>query len=445
MAPAHPRYGLWHKQGTGKTASILFNEKRDPRKTLVVCPLSVIDTAWARDSKALGVPFRRIAARTKTARMRILSEVSDAGPGVYAINFEQFRTAADELARCGFERLVVDESSRIKNRDAKVTKAVIRFADRMESVYLLSGTPAPNSPTEYWAQLRAISPKAPNGNFFAWAYRWFYPISMPIKGRNVVTDWRLKPDRVDAFRAHLSEWCWFLSKAECVDLPEQTDQIIEVVLSPAEKRMYSAALGELDADELREIVREGRPLPVHALAQLTMARQITGGAVRDKDSDYEEFGSSKLDALMEVVGELDSPFIVWAEYRHEIQRIVGAMTRAGIHVQALYGETSKNAGYIVDAFRKGGRTGRRCLVAHPQTAGHGINGLQEAASYAIYYSLSWSAELHEQSRDRLHRNGQTEPVNYIYLIAKDTLDEGLLETVRDKEADATTILESLKL
>lgn len=438
IAPAKPRYGLWHKQGTGKTATILFNERARPARTLVVAPITVIQTAWAKDSREIGVPFTSLYSKSRAKRVEGIRAICD--PGVYAINPDQFRIHAKDLKAAGFDRFVFDESSKIKNRAAAITKAATDFADSVDEVYLLSGTPAPNCPTEYWSQLRTISAKATNGSFFGWANRWFYPINREYKGRSFIEKWLPKRDRQADFISYLAFWSWSLTKADCMDLPEQSDQVISVELSNEERAAYQLVLEGEVTDEIVAEILSGR-ISTKGLGILSKLRQIAGGVVLDNQGGEIALGSSKLDALREIAESIEGPLIVWAEYRHEIQRIGRVLRDMGRRVDLLYGPTSGDAGEIVGRFT---RRETDAIVAHPQTAGHGIDGLQRVCSYAVYFSLSWSAELHEQSRDRIHRRGQTEPVTYIYLNSEDTLDDGIYKTVRSKCENSNAILESLR-
>ena len=117
------------------------------------------------------------------------------------------------------------------------------------------------------------------------------------------------------------------------------------------------------------------------------------------------------------------------------------MTKAGNKVGIIDGRTSKNAQDYIDKFVNGELN---ILVLHPKAAGHGTDGLQKVCQYAIYYGLSFSAEEHMQSRDRLHRSGQTKPVTYIYLVAQESVDESLLWVVRKKSTKQQTLLKELK-
>ena len=177
-------------------------------------------------------------------------------------------------------------------------------------------------------------------------------------------------------------------------------------------------------------------------AALMKLRQVVGGTVKIEGSPT-EVGSTKLDSLVEVSEEIGpEPAIIWAEFTADIDRIARRLTKEGSRVGILDGRTSKDSQEILNTFVRGDIDR---LILHPKAAGHGTDGLQKVCQYAIYYSLSFSAEEHMQSRDRLHRSGQTKPVTYIYLVAKDSVDEGLLWCVRRKSNKQTALLNALKL
>lgn len=411
-------------------------------RTLVVASKAILSTAWSRDSEMMGVPVTNVMHTNRAKRLDLINQPGD---GVFLINYEQFRIHEKEFCAAGFERFVFDESSKLKNRDAKVSKAAHAFADRCKEVYLLSGTPAPNCPTELWSQLRTLSHTAAGVSYYRWAHYYFIPIMdqrwTPKGSKQVISKWVEKPERRSEFSSHLRDWSWSLRKEECLDLPEQIDVVREVELSRPERKQYEELVTEL---RLSVPVEEG-PEPIaqvniHAEGLLMKLRQVAGGNVK-VEGTHREVGSSKVDALMETLEEFtNDPVVIWCEFTADIDRIARVLTKNGRKPAILDGRTSSQVREIVDSFVQGEVD---TVIAHPKAAGHGTDGLQKVSSVAIYFGLSFSAEEHEQSRDRIHRSGQTKSCLYIYLIAKDTVDESLLAIVRRKKSRQSALLKEL--
>lgn len=435
------RYGFWWKPGTGKTIGLLLRWLESPKRTLVVAQKSIATTAWLKDARAMGVPVTICLHHDRKKRLALLSTPGD---GLIVTNWEQFKIHASEILKTGVRRVIFDESSKIKNRESSNAKYSMAFADRMEEVYLLSGTPAPNCPTELWAQLRTISPESVGRNFWSWAYHWFTPLTktITVKGKdgkkyskNVIEKWLHKPGTEAAFYKMVAEWSWALAKKDCLDLPAQSNELRLFDLSDAERKVYRDAVNVLRA-VVPDPTNPSQSMRIETENGAMKLRQMTGGMVL-VDSKPSIFGSSKLEELADVLDELGpkEPVLIWAEFTTSIDRIVAMLRERGESVATIDGRT-KDVLPIVEAFQRGEITR---IVAHPQAAGHGTDGLQRVCNYAVYYELSYSGEQHEQSRDRLHRGGQEKPVTYIYLLAEGTIDEDLLDCV-EKKCDRQEVL-----
>lgn len=438
----NPRFAFFWSPGTGKTITILSIWKERPMRTLVVASKAILSTAWARDSEMMGVPVINARHTNKRKRLELIREPGD---HVVLTNYEQFRIHEKEFKETGFDRFVFDESSKLKNRDAKVSKAAHSFAESCREVYLLSGTPAPNCPTELWSQLRTISSSASGVSFWKWAHHFFVPIMQqkwtPKGQKSVIAKWVEKPERTQEFNDHLRKWSWSLRKEDCLDLPEQIDIVREVELSRDERKQYDELITEL---KLSVPVDEGPTanvsMNVHAEGLLMKLRQVVGGSVR-MDDQPKEIGSSKIDALVETLEEFSNDqVVIWCEFRADIDRVARVLNQIGRRPAIIDGRTSSKVGEIVDSFVQGETD---TIIAHPKAAGHGTDGLQKVSSVSVYFGLSFSAEEHEQSRDRIHRSGQSKSCLYIYLIAKDTVDESLLWVVRRKKSRQSALLKEL--
>lgn len=445
-----PRFAWYAEPGCGKTIGVLayvsdvFSE---PSRTVVVAPKSVVEAAWVNDARH----FPRINVAVLSAdlshhqRLAVIAGRWD----VLATNPEMFKKYAAELIAAGANRLVFDESSKLKNHESAISKATIAFADRMESVILLSGSPAPNGWHEYWAQVRSIvGPKC--RPFYQWCHGHGYPCheNVRVKGgkfKRVIKGWGQTPEQADEFARRMRTISWALSKSECLDLPPQVDRVIDVRLSPEEASAYVAAREAL-------VLRfQDRRVKINAAAALGKLRQIVGGGVYAEGvAESVSESPAKIAAMHDYLDELGprTPCLIWFEYRHERDRILAALAERGEEHRTIDGETSVDAGQTAADFQAG-KFAR--LVLHPQAAGHGIT--LHKASHAVWMALNFSFELWEQSRARIHRAGmQDVPATYTIFRATmgggddaaRTVDHAMLATVRRKGTASSGILEALR-
>jgi SNF2 family DNA or RNA helicase len=454
IARERSRFAFFADPGTGKTIGSLLIIDDIKIKWLVVCPKSIMRSARERDAKHFsGVRTRVIHGDTPAVRRREIYE----GEWDLAITTpETFRRHAADFLAAGVRGLILDESSKIKNHESKISRAVIDFADQIDRCYLLSGTPAPNNGTEYWPQLRALSPEAAGRSFWGWVNSRFIPLKRTLyrNGRRieVTTGYRQAPHQAEKLIEELRSWSWSLKKEDCLDLPEKMDQEIYVELSTDEWQAYDAA----ETQTTRELTSGEQVNMTKAKNALMKLRQIVGGTV-PIEGQRMTLGSSKLDALGELLDELgNEPVIVWCEFTADVDRVADYIRQRGEDVATIDGRTSGKAHETAAAFQAGSL---RRIVAHPAAAGHGIT--LTAASYAIYYSWSFSYEQHQQSRDRIHRAGQTRPCTYYYLVAQipeahalrdsdgipetATVDSAMLRVVRRKATAAEAIRDLLKI
>jgi SNF2 family DNA or RNA helicase len=414
-----------HDCGVGKTITTLMACAADPMPTLVLAPRAVMESAWLNDAKH----FPGVKVGLYHGPKRKL-----AGYDVTVTTHETFRRDAAKLKAAGFQRFVIDESSKIKHHDSGISKAAMAFSRGMKQVILLSGTPAPNTPAEYWPQMYCIDPDILGWSYWGMISRYFVPVRRKVWAKGKERDVIERLDQTDEqrarFAARIAPYVDVLKKEQCLTLPPVTDVVRAVELGAEEWKAYKSAEEclrvELESGEVEKLKME---------SLLGKLRQISGGAVYGAEKQTHHIGTSKLDAMDEVLEEIGpaEPVVLWAEYRSEIDRIA-ERTRAEI----IDGRT-KDAAAIVARFQRG-EIPR--LVCHPQAAGHGVTLVR--ACYAIFYSLSFSAELFDQARARLDRAGQTRPVTNIMLLAKGTVDATIYGALRSKKSASAAVVEAIR-
>jgi len=263
-----------------------------------------------------------------------------------------------------------------------------------------------------------------------------FPIQAPVGrgGEKRVIGWRMKKPSEEAFHRMLREWSWSLTKAECLDLPEQTDVYRVVELDAMERTAYDTMM-----ETARLELADGR-LTRASGAPVMKLRQITQGQCRVGD-EVETLGRSKLDQVEAILDEIGTrPVVLWAEFTHEIDRLVGLCEERGEVVRYIDGRVDAGIRQqYIEGFQAGAITR---LVCHPAAAGHGIT--LTASSHAIYYSHGFSYEQYRQSRDRIHRNGQRNVCTYYHLIADDTVDVAVMKCLGRKGDAHEAIMSALK-
>lgn len=431
------KYALFWEPGTCKTLTTLTHIAEEKAagwkgKTLVLCPASIMNTAWLADSKHCPTLKAVVCwASTPAARRRLIA-TPDAD--VLILNYESAKKHFDDFIAAGVTRLVIDECQKLKVFNTQISVACHEFSDKMEGVVLLSGTPDSNGTHEFWSQIRCIAPRLFGTNFYRHAHTFFAPVKRPVQGVSRIVGWKPIEAKREEFLAKLQSVSWSLRKVDCLDLPPQTDVIREVDLSPAEKAAYVSMFNEL---RLEVAGQESITAPIQA--RLMKLRQITGGIVYGPTGAV-NIGSSKLDECVEVLEEIgDRQSVIWCEFTSEIERLVVELRRKGRRVGRLDGKVPLDyrVKYIQD-FQAGKLDN---VVCHPAAAGHGVT--LTGAAYAIYFSHSFSFEQYQQSRDRIHRVGQKSNTTYFHLIAPRSVDAAIWRALQGKRSVHDSVMELL--
>lgn len=429
IARDHDRFCFWWQTGTGKTCHSIEIIRQKGIKTLVVCPLSIIETAWLEDISRFAPEIKAVNLwRARKARNgRTGSAAWDTlinGCQVGIINFDSFKIIKDELAACGFRMLIVDESSFVKNPKAQITKELTKFADRLPYVYLMSGTPAPNSEEEFFSQVRMVDPFLFGRNFYLFKSQWFEP-----------TDWtgfkfRMKPDLREEFKRRVAKVSDFVEKHKVLDLPDRTFNIRKVFLSDTERKIYNQMARKMVAE-----IEEQEIAAANAAVKVMKLREVTSGFLIDEEGKVAQFGKSKLNELMALLQEIGNrQVLIWIQFQHEA-RTISDMLGQDARVCNSTVTQARKIENVVDF-----KTGRyRYLIAHPGTLGHG-NTMINCAD-VIYYSLSHSFEKHSQSMDRNYRKGQEKQCSYYFLLADNSIDEPIYRVLHMKESRMRDVLD----
>jgi SNF2 family DNA or RNA helicase len=423
------RFGIYHDTGTGKTLTTLEIVKHHDVKTLVICPLSLIEGAWMQETRDRYPDMD--TSNLWTAKKRSPVAFNKAlEKKLCVINYEAFRTIDKKLAGAGFDMVVLDESARIKSPKSSTAKKVVEFCDNVRYAYLLSGVPAPNSLEEYFNQIRILDPMLWGKSFYKWRTKYFYP-----SGYGGYT-WDVKPDCEEKLKSDIATVAEYVNKADVLDLPERTDSKRVFQLSDDERRHYKNIKRDLVT-----ILDEGETITsANAMGAIMKLRQLSSGFLMD-DGEIYEVGNSKTRELMQLLEDIGrKQVIIWIQFKHEAAKVKAALAKVGYDSGILNSTTTETEKqeYLRD-FKLGAL---QYIICHPKSVGYGHTLVN--CSDAIYYSSGYSYDDDYQSRDRIYRYGQKKKCSYYYLIADKTMDKPIMEAVQKKEKTSMAVLNYLK-
>lgn len=399
-------YGLFLDTGCGKSICGLEIAKHIG-KTLVLCPLSVIETAWIDDCHKFYPDLKIINCHGNSKQERINKLHTDSD--VYVMNYESFKILKNEILNSNFECMIVDESSVMKNMKAQITNDILSMIDTIPRRYVLSGTPNPNSNLELFPQMKFVLPDLFGASFYGWQATYF------SQDRSDPHRWYQTTENKDKLFNRLSEGCVFLKKEDCVDLPPKVFEIKRFSLNKQQNKYYSDMIQNIQ-DNINEWSK------FEFTAKLMKLREIVSGFVINKDSSIVDFDTNKDIVLEETLNEIgNKPVIIWCQFQHEIYKL--AKRYNGVALTSK----EKNRDDIIRQFKEGKI---KRLFTHPKLLGKGLTFTN--CTYNIYYSLSFSYEEFKQSQERIHRIGQNNKCTYIILQGQNTIDDKIYKCLKRK-------------
>jgi len=416
-----PRAGLFLDLGLGKTAICLSALEERHLPALVVAPKRVAEHVWPKErslwrpdlslSLAVGDPAQRRAALAAGADLTVISRdnLKDAEP--------RYRT------------VVLDELSSFKDRSTARWRAARRLCKDPDHVWGLTGTPTPNGLIDMWAQMYLIDKGERLGTTLTgYRSRYFQPAGQLPSG--VIIDWRLRDEAEENIHALLADICLYMNAEDELGTEEPTYNVINVPLPTAARREYEEMKDTLVLD--LELIGEEIYSAANAAILSNKLRQLTSGFIFSdaQDSTYTRRHTAKLEALREVVDGTGDNLLVFHNYIPEAEMIQEAFPQAR-RLDERGALDQWDAGELP------------MLLAHPASAGHGLN-LQHGGHTAVWYSLTWDLELYLQANGRLARQGQAHPVIIHSLECEDTVDKVIAARLEEKEFTQTQLLDHIR-
>ena len=392
----------FNEQGTGKTASVIWAAdylmKRGlVKRVLVLCPLSIMKSAWQQDLFKFAM-HRSCSVAHGSAKQR--EKIINAGAEFVIINFDGLAIVKDQIIAGGFDLIVVDEANAYKNAQTnrwKVMSQIMKATD--PRLWMLTGTPAAQSPLDAYGLAKLVdSPKCPK-------YYGQYRDQVMMK----VTQfkWIPKPKAQEVVHSILQPAIRF-EKKDCLDLPEVTHIEREAPLTPQQMKFY----GQLKSQMLIEAAGE-EVSAVNAATKINKLLQISGGAVYSESGAVVEFDvSNRLNVVLEVIEEASNKVLVFVPFTHTIELLRAKLEKEGITCDVINGKVPVNKrSDIVQRFQT--QKDPHVLIIQPQAASHGLT--LTAADTIIWYAPVTSVETYLQANARINRPGQKNAMTIVHV------------------------------
>ncbi len=391
------------------------------RRVLVIAPLRVSRDTWSGELKKWdhlsGIEMSLVVGSEKEQRAALNRRAN-----VYVINRENVQWLVENY-RWDFDMVVIDELSSFKSHKAKRFKALKKVRPMVKRIIGLTGTPAPNGLIDLWAEIGILDMGQRLGRFIGgYRERFFVPDK---RSREMVFSYKPREGAEEMIYGLISGICISMKAADYLEMPKCIYNCVEVSMSEKEMKLY----GQLEKDMLLPFA-DGDIDAVNAAALSGKLLQMANGAVYDENGNVKHIHDRKLEALEDLVEAANGkPVLIAYWYQHDLDRI---KKRTGaVSLDTAEDMQRWNAGEI------------QVAVIHPASAGHGLN-LQAGGSTLIWFGLTWSLELYQQTNARLWRQGQQETVVIHHLVAKGTLDEKVMAALEKKNCGQSALVEAVK-
>lgn len=431
----HPVAAVLLDMGLGKTSitltalnNLLFDSFK-VRRILVIAPLRVARNTWGAEIEKWdhlnGLRYA-VAVGTETERLAALRKKAD----IYLINRENVQWLISESGiPFGFDMVVIDELSSFKNHQTKRFKALMKVRPKVKRIVGLTGTPSSNGLMDLWAEFRLLDMGERLGRFIG-QYRTSYFRPDKQNGQ-VVFSYKPLPGAEKQIYGKISDITISMKSTDHLQMPELINSRYTVYLSEKEDSRYA----DLKKDLVLQLP-DGEITAANAASLSGKLSQMANGAVYTDAGDVIAIHEKKLDALEDIIEAANGkPVLVAYWFRHDLERISERLRKLKIPYTRLDTDGSIrqwNAGEIPVA------------LIHPASAGHGLN-LQSGGNTLVWFGMTWSLELYQQTVARLWRQGQASKTVVVqHIITKGTIDERIMKALSEKETTQAALINAVK-
>lgn len=431
----HPITALFLDCGLGKTSitltavnDLLF-DYFEIRKVLVIAPIRVAQHSWPdeiRKWEHLQDLIFSVAVGTAEERKAALQRQAD----IYIINRENVQWLIEESGiKLDFDMLIIDELSSFKNHQTKRFKALMKARPKVKRIVGLTGTPSSNGLMDLYAEFRLLDMGERLGRFIG-QYRLQY-FSPDKRNGMMVYSYKPLPGTEDAIYEKISDITISMRATDHLDMPELVNSEYVVQLSDSEKEKYT----ELKKELILELP-DGEITAANSASLSNKLSQMANGAIYDDSGETVNIHDRKLDALEDMIEAANGkPVLVAYWFKHDLERIRQRLKKLHIPHSTMDKPES---------IRRWNKGEIPVALIHPASAGHGLN-LQSGGSCLIWFGLTWSLELYQQTVARLWRQGQQSATVVIqHIITKDTVDERMMKALQEKDETQSALLDAVK-
>lgn len=438
---AHPHALGFVGVGIGKTAATLsaFAKLRKAGEScgaLVLAPVRVANLTWPLEvQRWADFNWMRVAnLRQESGKRAFLQGTAD----IYVCNYEAIpmllrlvEARKKTHGNLPYDTLIVDEIGKCRNPSSKRVNAYRREVPHAshKRIWGLTGTPAPNTLLDLFAQVRLVD----NGTRLGRAFDLFKQTYFKQSGYQGY-QWKELPGSKEAIEQRIHDITLTLRSKDWLNLPETIVEDVEIALPPKLMSDYKAFEKEL----VLQIKRDKEITAANAAALVAKLLQFTSGSIYDENREVHDIHSLKMDALESIAKKADSPLLVACAFKHEMSRI---RTR---FPQARFFADAKNIKDQTDTLAAWNSGKIPMLVAHPKSMSHGLN-MQDGGNNLVWMSLTYSRDDYEQTIGRLERRGQDTVVKVWRLMCENTVDYAVATVIEDKRATEDRLLTALQL
>ena len=432
---SHPISAIFLDCGLGKTVTTLtaindlLFDSFEISKVLVIAPLRVARDTWSAEIekwKHLKLLTYSVAVGTAEERITALQKKAD----IYIINRENIQWLIEESGiKFDYDMIIIDELSSFKNHQTRRFKALMKVRPKVKRIVGLTGTPSSNGLMDLYAEFRLLDMGKRLGRFIG-QYRNTY-FKPDKRNGMIVYSYKPLPTAENEIYQKISDITISMKATDYLKMPELVVSEYTVSLSDNEKQKYSDFRKELILE-----LPDGEITAANAASLSNKLSQMANGTIYTDDKTIIPIHERKLDALEDIIEAANGKSVLVAYwFKHDLERIKDRLHK--LHIPFSTMDSS-------DSIRKWNSGQLPVALIHPASAGHGLN-LQSGGNCLVWFGLTWSLELYQQTNARLWRQGQkAETVVIQHIVTKGTIDERILKALQEKDRQQSALMEAVK-
>ena len=432
----HPIAAVILEMGLGKTVCTLdainqlMYDSFEISKVLVIAPLRVAKVTWADEIKKWdNFSHLRYSIAVGTEKERLDALQADAD--IYIINRENIQWLVEKSKLpFEFDMVVIDELSSFKNWNSKRFKSFMQVRPRVKRVVGLTGTPSPNGMMDLFAQFKCLDMGARLGRFIT-QYRNAYFVPDRMNGQ-IVYSYALRPEAEEQIYDKIADITISMKALDYLQMPELVETRYPVYMDEKEDAQYE----QLKTDMILTYKEDDDITAANAAALSGKLCQMANGAVYSESGEAVHIHDRKLDALEDLIEAANGkPVLVAYWFKHDLERICKRLDALKIEYARISSPGS------IEMWNRGEFA---VGLIHPAAAGHGLN-LQSGGSHIVWFGLTWSLELYQQTNARLWRQGQKNKTVVVqHIVTAGTIDEDILDALTSKDASQKRLINAVK-